>query len=83
MALDFRCTCFLPPSFFAVAMAKAFDDFTYPKSDDVGATVSASYYLVPFGRNDIGQPDSFSFYYLDQLHDWTGIPRNLRKSKGL
>jgi len=67
-------------------MAKAFDDFTdvnYPKSDDVGATVSASYYLVPFGRNDIGQPDSFSFYYLDQLHDWTGIPRNLRKSKGL
>ncbi|KIO23191.1 hypothetical protein M407DRAFT_78393 [Tulasnella calospora MUT 4182] len=69
VALDFSVTCFLPPSFFAVAMAMAGDIFTrkvarhvnYPKSDDVGAMVSASYYLIPFGRNDIGQPGSFSF----------------------
>ena len=62
VALDFRATCFLPPSFFAVAMKKAEDIFTqkvaqrvdYPKSDDVAALVSASYYLVPYGRNDIG-----------------------------
>jgi hypothetical protein len=70
VALDFRATCFLPPSFFAVAMAKAWDDFTrkvamrvkYPESDDVAAIKAASCYLVPFGRNDIGQPHSFSFY---------------------
>ncbi|KIO16673.1 hypothetical protein M407DRAFT_246939 [Tulasnella calospora MUT 4182] len=62
VALDFRATCFLPPSFFAVTMVKARDSFSrkvarrfnYPKSDDVEAMVSASYYLVPFGRNDIG-----------------------------
>ncbi|KAG8955869.1 hypothetical protein FRC04_006316 [Tulasnella sp. 424] len=73
VALDFRATCFLPPSFFAVAMAKADGDFSrkvaqlvnYPKSDDVRAMLSASYYLVPCGRNDIG------------------IPRGLRQSKGL
>ncbi|KAF8961430.1 hypothetical protein BDZ97DRAFT_1829241 [Flammula alnicola] len=64
VALDFRASCFLPPSFFAVAMAKAEDDFTekvarhakYPKSDDVAAMKSASYSLVPYGRNDIGAP---------------------------
>jgi hypothetical protein len=30
--------------------------------------VSGSYYLVPYGRNNIGQPDSVSFY-LDWPHD--------------
>jgi hypothetical protein len=70
VALEFHATCFLPPSFFAVAMAMEHDDFTwkvahrvnYTKSDDVEPMISASYYLVPFGRNDIGQPDSLSFY---------------------
>jgi hypothetical protein len=69
VALDFGGTCFLPPSFFGVAMMLADDEFTqrvarrvgYPKSSDVAAMVTAHYYLVPFGRNDIGQPDSFSF----------------------
>lgn len=69
VALDFRATCFLPPSFFAVAMAKEDNIFArmvakhvdYPKSDDVAAMLSAPYYLVPFGRTDIGQPDNFSF----------------------
>jgi hypothetical protein len=50
-------------------MKKAEDIFTqnvaqrvdYPKSDDVAALVSTSYYLVPYGRNDISQPDGFSF----------------------
>ncbi|KAG8950624.1 hypothetical protein FRC04_007248 [Tulasnella sp. 424] len=66
VALDFRGTCFLPPSFFAVAMDLADEDFIqrvamrvkYPKSDDVAAMVSAHYFLVPFGRNDIGAPYS-------------------------
>ena len=70
VALDFGATCFLPPSFFAVAMAKAEDNFTwkvakhinYPKSDDVEAMVSASYFMVPFGTSNMGQPDSFSFH---------------------
>jgi hypothetical protein len=70
VALDFRASCFLPPSFFAVAMRKADDLFTwkvalhveYPKSDNVAAMVAASYFLVPFGRNDIGQLDTFLFY---------------------
>ncbi|KDQ11103.1 hypothetical protein BOTBODRAFT_114818 [Botryobasidium botryosum FD-172 SS1] len=70
VAIDFHMTCFLPPSFFAVAMRKEDDLFAqmvakcvkYPRSSDVGAILSASYYLVSFQRNDIGEPDSFSFY---------------------
>jgi len=70
VALDFGATCFLPPSFFAVAIEKADSCFarevaklvSYPKSSDVEAMVDASYYLVPYGNNNIGQPDSFSFY---------------------
>ena len=62
VALDFHATCFFPPSFFAVAIAKAGHYFTekvakhvkYPKSGDVEAMLAASYYLVPYGRNDIG-----------------------------
>jgi hypothetical protein len=69
VALDFRATCFLPPSFFAVAMEKATCRFAWkvaklindPQSSDFEAMAAASYHLVPYGRNDIGQPDSFSF----------------------
>jgi len=75
VALDFDATCFLPPSFFAVAMRKEIGSLgaegnfarkvaklvSYPKSSNVDATVAASYYLVPCGKNNIGQPDSFSF----------------------
>ncbi|KDQ21108.1 hypothetical protein BOTBODRAFT_51104 [Botryobasidium botryosum FD-172 SS1] len=64
VALDFGATCFLPPSFFAVAMEKAVDPFAwkvakhirYPRTSDVAAMVSASYHLVHFGRDDIGLP---------------------------
>ncbi|KAJ7494469.1 hypothetical protein B0H11DRAFT_2004765 [Mycena galericulata] len=67
VALDFHDSCFLPPSFFAVAMEMSNDGFTirvaerveYPTSDDVAAMKAASYFLVPFGRDDIGHPDSF------------------------
>jgi hypothetical protein len=68
VALDFCATCFLPPSFFAVAIRKArstWGDFAeklaelvnYPQSNDVEAMVAASYHLVPYGTNRIGQPD--------------------------
>ena len=68
VALNFTGACFLPPSFFAVAMATAGDAFVrnvarrvkYPQSDAVDAMVSAFYVLV-FKTNDIGQPDSFFF----------------------
>ncbi|KDQ12843.1 hypothetical protein BOTBODRAFT_175989 [Botryobasidium botryosum FD-172 SS1] len=64
VALDFCGTCFLPPSFFAVAMELAYEPFTqrvaghvtYPKSDDVAAIVSAHYYLIPFGKSELGAP---------------------------
>jgi len=69
VALDFHATCFLPPVFFAVAVAKLDGNFSlrvarhvhYPLSSDVNAIVAASYYLVPYGKNDIGQSDRFSF----------------------
>ena len=59
----------MPLSFFALTIAMAEDDFTiavarhvdYPESGGVSAMFSASYYLVPFGTNDIGLSDSFSF----------------------
>ncbi|KAJ7293953.1 hypothetical protein C8J57DRAFT_1457897 [Mycena rebaudengoi] len=67
VALDFTASCFLPPSFFAVAMAKALDEFAiwvarrveYPKSDDVAAMTAASYSLISYQRNDIGAPKFF------------------------
>ncbi|KAF8903026.1 hypothetical protein CPB85DRAFT_1320523, partial [Mucidula mucida] len=64
VALDFEATCFLPPSFFAFALAAAHDNFTlqvarhvkYPASKNLNAMMKASYFLVPFGTNDIGLP---------------------------
>jgi hypothetical protein len=62
-ALDFGATCFLPPVFFAVAVRKLVGNFArrvaqrvhYPVLSGVRAIVATSYFLVPFGRNDIGQ----------------------------
>ncbi|KAK0496098.1 hypothetical protein EDD18DRAFT_1463254 [Armillaria luteobubalina] len=64
VALDFRATCFLPPCFFAFAVRMLVDNFSqkvarrvsYPQSSDVGAILSASYLMVPFGNNNIGIP---------------------------
>ncbi|KAK0496103.1 hypothetical protein EDD18DRAFT_1353724 [Armillaria luteobubalina] len=64
VALDFRATCFLPPCFFAVAVRMLVDNFSrkvarrvsYPQSSDVDAILSASYFMVPFGNNNIGIP---------------------------
>ena len=69
VALDFGATCFLPPVFFAVAVRKLAGNFArkvaqrvlYPVMSDVKVIVAASYFLVPFGRNDIGQSDRFHF----------------------
>jgi len=63
VAFDFGATCFLPPSFFAFAMAAAEDRFNrlvakyvkYPASSNLEAMLCASYYLVPFGTNNIGE----------------------------
>jgi hypothetical protein len=68
VALDFGATCFLPPSFFAFAMAAGEDSFTrlvaryvkYPASANLEAMLDASYYLVPFGTNNIGEQLSVS-----------------------
>ena len=69
-ALDFRATCFVPPSFVAVAMKKCQDTFgrmvatkvTYRMSDDVLALLSVSNYLVPFGRNALGKHRFLSMF---------------------
>ncbi|KDQ12213.1 hypothetical protein BOTBODRAFT_189459 [Botryobasidium botryosum FD-172 SS1] len=70
VALDFRRTCFLPNFyFFAVAVELADKHFTqrvvrhvkYPRLDDVAAIVSTHYYLIPFGKSELGQPGSFPF----------------------
>jgi hypothetical protein len=68
VALDFGATCFLPPSFFAFAMAARLDRFTwlvaqhikYPASTNLDSMLAASYYLVPFGTNNIGEQLSLS-----------------------
>jgi len=70
VAIDFRFSCFLPPSFFSVAMRKEHRLFPqrvakfvkYTEPEDLTALLSASYYLVPFQKNDIGEPESLSFY---------------------
>ncbi|KAN0142175.1 hypothetical protein V8E53_000637 [Lactarius tabidus] len=61
MALDLGATCFLPPSFFVFAMAAGEDSFIrlvtqyvdYPAWANLKAMMDASYYLVPFGTNNI------------------------------
>jgi len=63
-AFDFRATCFMPPSFFGVAMRKSQDTFCrqvankirYNHSDEVSAMVSASNYLVQFGQKEVAFP---------------------------
>lgn len=74
IALDFRATCFLPRSFLAFSMARPVNSFAlnvarrvkYPPSDNVKAMAAASGYLVPYGKNTIGQSDSDSLhFYLD------------------
>jgi hypothetical protein len=79
VALDFCATCFLPPSFFAVAIQNSIGSFStwadfaekvaklvnYPQSSDVWAMVTASHRLIPYGRDDIGQPDIFSLTWTD------------------
>lgn len=82
IAIEFRYTCFLPPSFFAVAMKKEHHRFAYlvdqllkyPRPNDLDALLSASYFLVPFQRNDIGEFDGFSFLTSLTLY-WTGAPK--------
>jgi len=63
VALDFGATCFWPPSFSALATAAGEDNFTrlvaqyveYPASADLKAMLDASYYLIPFGTNNLGE----------------------------
>jgi hypothetical protein len=63
VALDFESTCFLPPSFFAFVLDMGHTTLTqlvarkvkYPKSTEVDALMSASYALVPYGTNEIGE----------------------------
>ncbi|KAG8975208.1 hypothetical protein FRB90_009581, partial [Tulasnella sp. 427] len=65
VVLDFRMMCFMPPCFFAIAMAKAGHYFfaqrvakrvKYPTSNDVNRMVDASDWLNYFGYNDVGIP---------------------------
>lgn len=70
VALDFGAPCFLPPVFFAVAVRELVGNFAwkvaqrihYPVSSDVKDILAASYFLVPFGRDEIGQSHRISFY---------------------
>lgn len=64
VALHFGATYFLPPVFFDLAVRKLVSSFAqkvaqrvhYPVLSDVKAMVAASYFLVTFGRNNIGLP---------------------------
>ena len=69
IALDFGATRFLPRCFWAYVMANATNNFaldvvkrlTSPASDNVVAMRAAASFLVPHGKNTMGQPDSFHF----------------------
>ncbi|KAJ3518415.1 hypothetical protein NMY22_g13688 [Coprinellus aureogranulatus] len=63
-ALDFTATCFLPPSFFAVAVSRAFGNIfcrqvaqkvNYERPEDSVAITRVSGYLVPFGAQRGGR----------------------------
>ena len=72
VALDFGESCFLPLSFFAFALSEG-DDFTqliarrlkHPASTQLDSMLTASYALVPYGTNEIGEHTSLlSFLFL-------------------
>ena len=62
VALDFGASCFLPLSFFVFALREG-DDFTqriarrlkHPKSPQLNALLTASYAMVPYGTDKIGE----------------------------
>jgi hypothetical protein len=62
VALDFGASCFLPPSFFAFALHQG-GDFTqllrnwvrHPESTQLNGMLAASFALVPYGTNNIGE----------------------------
>jgi hypothetical protein len=74
VALDFGESCFLPVSFFAFALREG-DDFTqriarwfkHTASTQLGSMLSASYALVPYGTNEIGEHTLFFFLPLVPL----------------
>ncbi len=70
VAVDFGGYSFLPPSFFALALRRDGDfaqRISYlievPLSPNLEATESASFALVPYGRNDIGEQISLLLYF--------------------
>ena len=96
VAVDFGGYSFLPPSFFAFALKhggrSGFADriatmLSYPASTQVGAMVSASYALVPYSSNAVGEQISLlSFLFLVSRHFTrtpnstycTGLPMGLK-----
>ena len=72
VALDFGASCFLPLSFFIFALREG-DDFTqriarrlkHPKSPQLNALLTASYAMVPYGTDKIGEhiPCSLFFFF--------------------
>jgi len=94
VALDFCATCFLPPSFFAVAMAKI--EGTVGQTEGGQARQLSA--IEPCGgdggcvlflgsvrekRNRSVSLTAFHFFLVNWPHDWTGIPRDFRQRKGL
>jgi hypothetical protein len=72
VAVDFGACCFLPLSFFALALREG-DHFTQliakrvklPELTQLNALLTASYALVPFNTNNIGEHISLlSFFFL-------------------
>ncbi|KDR86123.1 hypothetical protein GALMADRAFT_54091, partial [Galerina marginata CBS 339.88] len=68
VALDFAGYSFLPPSFFAFALRfghpsvfaqRVGHRVVYPPSTELGPMASASFAMVPYGTNDVGELISF------------------------
>lgn len=95
VAPDFGSTCFLPISFFNFALVHG-DDFTQliarlverPETTQLNAMITASFSLVPYGRNDIGERISLlSFLFLALFShariptsiNCTGLPAELKR----
>lgn len=95
VALDFGASCFLPPSF-AFALREG-DDFTqsiarhlnYPASTQLNPMLMASYILVLFGTNKIGEHTSLLSFLVPASRSLarrltsmccTGIPPKLKNT---
>ncbi|KAF8270090.1 hypothetical protein EI94DRAFT_1723838 [Lactarius quietus] len=87
VALDFDATCFLPPSFFAFAMAAGEDNFTRlvaSMSNIQNRRISMRCCVPPTTWSRLAQTILVNrgiSFHVDRSQGWTGVPCELKPKR--